>query len=86
MSEFIQVGGALLVLAAFTLAQARRINTQAGTYLLLNAVGASVLAVEAYLDAQWGFLLLEGVWAAIAAWGLSRSLMTTRARGARAGT
>jgi hypothetical protein len=38
---------------------------------VLNLVGAGVLAVDAYLGRQWGFLLLEGVWAAIAAWGLA---------------
>jgi hypothetical protein len=43
------------------------------------------LAVEAYLDAQWGFLLLEGVWAIVAAWGLSRSLMPARANESSAG-
>ncbi|HET7146311.1 MAG TPA: hypothetical protein VFI10_03840 [Gaiellaceae bacterium] len=85
MDQVIQVGGALLVLAAFILAQARRISPQARTYLLLNVGGASVLAVEAYLDAQWGFLLLEGVWAIVAAWGLSRSLMPARANESSAG-
>jgi hypothetical protein len=42
------------------------------SYLVLNLVGASVLAVDAYVEQQWGFLLLEGVWAVIAAWGLAR--------------
>ena len=72
MDQLVQVGGALLVLAAFVLAQTRRISPQARTYLLLNVAGASVLALEAYLDRQWGFLLLEGVWALVAAWGLIR--------------
>jgi len=75
MDQLVQVGGALLVLAAFVLAQTRRISPQARTYLLLNVAGASVLALEAYLDRQWGFLLLEGAWAIVAAWGLARSLM-----------
>ena len=71
MGHFVQVGGALLVLAAFVLAQARVLTPQARVYLILNAVGASVLAVDAYVGRQWGFLLLEGVWALIAAWGLA---------------
>ena len=72
MSNLVQVGGALLVLAAFALAQARVLTPQTRVYLLLNVVGATVLAVDAYVERQWGFLLLEGVWAVIAAWGLAR--------------
>jgi hypothetical protein len=34
MDQLVQVGGALLVLAAFVLAQTRRISPQARTYLL----------------------------------------------------
>ncbi|NUT55150.1 MAG: hypothetical protein HOQ03_04100 [Thermoleophilia bacterium] len=70
MSHLVQIAGALLVLAAFALAQARVATPQSRAYLLLNVVGASVLAVDAYVERQWGFLLLEGVWALIAAWGL----------------
>ena len=72
VSHVVQVGGALLVLAAFALAQVRVVTPQARVYLVLNLVGAAVLAVDAYVETQWGFLLLEGVWAVIAAWGLAR--------------
>jgi len=72
VSHVVQIGGALLVLAGFVLAQARVVTPQARVYLILNLVGASVLAVDAYAERQWGFLLLEGVWAVIAAWGLVR--------------
>jgi len=69
---FIQVGGALLILAAFALAQAGLVSLQTRSYLVLNLIGASILAADAYVERQWGFLLLEGAWAAIAAWGLAR--------------
>ena len=72
MGHVVQIGGALLVLAAFALAQARVLTPQARSYLVLNLVGASVLAVDAYVERQWGFLLLEGVWAVIAGSGLAR--------------
>jgi hypothetical protein len=73
VDQLVQVGSALLVLGAFVLAQARRLSPQSRTYLVLNVAGASALAAEAYDDRQWGFLLLEGAWALVAAWGLSRS-------------
>ena len=72
MSHVVQIGGALLVLAAFALAQAGMVTPQARVYLVLNLVGAAILAEDAYVEEQWGFLLLEGVWALIAAWGLAR--------------
>jgi membrane-bound ClpP family serine protease len=72
MGHVVQIGGALLVLGAFALAQARVLTPQARAYLILNVVGAAILAVDAYVERQWGFLLLEGVWAIITAWGLAR--------------
>lgn len=70
LSQAIQVVGALGVLAAFTAAQFGMLSTRAWLYLLLNLVGSTVLAVLAALDVQYGFLLLEGVWALVSAWGL----------------
>jgi hypothetical protein len=68
----IQIAGALAILAAYALAQFDLLNQHGRVYLVLNVVGASVLAVDAYFEAQWGFLLLEGVWALISAWSLAR--------------
>ena len=44
------------------------------TYLVLNLVGSAVLAVLAWHEEQWGFLLLEGAWALISLWGLIQVL------------
>lgn len=70
LGPLVQVVGALLVLGGFALTQARLLTPQARAYLVVNAVGATVLAVDAYIESQWGFLLLEGVCAAISIWGL----------------
>jgi hypothetical protein len=43
-------------------------------YLSLNLVGSLILAVLAFLDEDWGFLLLEGVWAVVSTAGLIERL------------
>lgn len=65
MGAIIQVGGALLILAGFALAQGGLLDQKSRTYLVLNLVGSAVLAVDAASGRQWGFLLLEGVWAVV---------------------
>jgi hypothetical protein len=75
MGQIVQIAGALGVLAAFALAQVGVLRTSSYTYLVLNVVGATVLAAEAWLEAQWGFLLLEAAWAVLAAWGLAGLLL-----------
>ncbi len=72
MGPLIQITGAVLVLVAYGLLQGGKLSAQSRSFILLNLVGASILAVEAYIEAQWGFLLLEAVWAVIAAWSLVR--------------
>ena len=70
MDQFIQVGGALLILAAFTAAQAGRLDPHSGRYLTLNLLGSTILAYDALHGREWGFLLLELVWAVVSAWGV----------------
>ena len=74
MAPAIQVIGALLILAAFAAAQFAVLSPHSRTYLVLNLVGSTILAVDAGRGRQWGFLLLEGVWALVSAWGLVRVL------------
>ena len=65
MDIVIQVVGSLLVLAGFALAQWGVLDPKSVRYLVLNVVGSGILAVNAVFGAQWGFLLLEGVWAIV---------------------
>jgi hypothetical protein len=70
MDQALQIAGALMILAAYGAAQARLLDPQSWTYLVLNLVGSALLAVLAYVEDQLGFLLLEGVWALISVGGI----------------
>jgi hypothetical protein len=69
-AQVVQVVGAVLILVAFAAAQFGRMDTASRTYLWLNVVGSAILAVLAAIERQYGFLLLEGVWAVVSLWSL----------------
>lgn len=70
----LELVGAVLILAGFTLAQLRLLDQHSLVYLVLNLAGSFVLAVIALVDQRWGFLLLEGVWAIVSAISLANVL------------
>jgi hypothetical protein len=53
------------VLLPFVLVQLGRLSSASRWYGWLNLIGSSLLAVEAAIGHDWGFLLLEGVWALV---------------------
>lgn len=70
MSDALQLAGALAVLTAFIAVQLKLTNPRSYFSLILNLAGSAILAVIALEGRQWGFLLLEAVWAVVSAWGL----------------
>ena len=73
MWDVVQIVGAVLVLAGFLAAQLGWLDEHAYAYLIPNAIGSGALAITAVVTANWGFVLLEGVWCLVSLWGLARS-------------
>ncbi len=70
MDQVFQVIGAVLILAAYAAAQFRLLDQRSYPYIIFNLVGSAILAVLAWEERQWGFLLLETVWALVSLWSL----------------
>lgn len=70
MDQLFQITGAVLILLAFVAAQRDRMSPHSIVYLTLNLVGSVVLTGVALAGEDWGFFLLEVVWAAVSGWGL----------------
>lgn len=69
--QIVQIIGALLILVGFVSAQAGWLSPQAYAYLVPNLIGSATLTVVAVATGDWGFVLLEGVWAIVSAVGLA---------------
>ena len=74
MDQAIQITGALLILAAFGGAQLGKMSTNSRVYLVLNLLGSGILTGVALNNSDWGFFLLEVVWALVSLWSLLRVL------------
>ena len=70
MLQAISVLGALAILLAYATNQFNLRGPADLTYSVTNFVGSAVLTAIAAIEVQWGFILLEKVWALVSLGGI----------------
>ena len=64
--------GMVMVLMAFAAETRGIISSRSFNYLVLMAIGETLLTVRAYVTGEWPFAVLGGVWALFAAYSIAR--------------
>lgn len=63
MLQVVSLLGATLILLPFAASQLHRLSVRTLAYQLPNLLGSTILTAVAVHERQYGFVLLEGVWA-----------------------
>lgn len=71
MMQAISLIGATCILLPFAASQLGRLSRDSVAYQVLNLVGSLLLEVVAVIEVQYGFILLEAVWAIMSVVGLA---------------
>ena len=77
MVQLVSILGALAILSAYAANQFRWLGPPNLSYALLNFFGAGTLTVVSIIERQWGFLLLEGVWALVSLWAAVKLIVSS---------
>lgn len=76
--QILSLVGAALLLGAYALQSATSDGAYKKTYLTMNLFGSAALTVTAIVNDQIGFIILEGIWAVISAFSLTKVFMQSR--------
>lgn len=81
MIQIVSLVGAFLILVPFALSQLGRMPVKSFPYQAMNLIGSAILTTIAIIGRQYGFILLEGVWAVMSVVGLGALLRSAPAGG-----
>ncbi len=73
-TQIASLTGALLILIAYIGHQFHWMDSERPLYNILNALGSGILAWLAFRPFQFGFFVLETVWALVSAYTLTKSI------------
>jgi predicted membrane protein len=76
--DWVGMAGTALVVAAFFLLQAGRLDGNRLTYQLMNLFGAAGILVSLWGSFNISVFLLEATWVAISVYGIARSFKAKR--------
>ena len=62
ITELLAYIGMLLILLAFILETRNVVDSKNSKYLTMMALGSGLLAIRAYIIAEWAFFILEVAW------------------------
>jgi hypothetical protein len=79
-AQIIQIVGALLNMGAFALLHFEIARSSALRYLIPNWLGSVLLVMSAYVDRQWGFLMLESAWVIVTGYAIAARVGGRRPR------
>ncbi len=75
INELIGALGVFVLLLAFFLNLMKWVSQDSAVYLWMNLIGAGLSCYASWLIPFWPFVVLEGTWGVVSAWGLLRKMM-----------
>lgn len=73
--QIMSIVGAFLCLIPFASVQLNLLSSKSLAYSVLNFTGSSILTTVAVIQSEYGFILMESVWAIVSLYGISQVIV-----------